>query len=223
MYARFPVFAEAFDAVIAELGADVREVMWGEDPGALNRTGWSQPALFALEVGLYRLVESWGVRPEVVAGHSLGEIVAAHVAGVLSLGDACRLVCARARLMDALPTGGAMLAVSAAEADVVELLPAGVSVAAVNGPSSVVVAGAEDAVESVAGQAAERGWKHKRLSVSHAFHSPLMDPMLEEFAAAIADVEFHEPVIRLMSGDPTSPEYWVRHVREAVRFADAVR
>nr|WP_235787238.1 type I polyketide synthase [Streptomyces mutabilis] len=223
LYARFPVFAEAFDAVIAELGADVREVMWGEDPDALNRTGWSQPALFALEVGLYRLVESWGVRPEVVAGHSLGEIVAAHVAGVLSLGDACRLVCARARLMDALPTGGAMLAVSAAEADVVAVLPEGACVAAVNGPSSVVVAGVEDAVGSVAGQAAERGWKHKRLSVSHAFHSPLMDPMLEEFAAAIADVEFHEPVIRLMSGDPTSPEYWVRHVREAVRFADAVR
>ncbi|WP_438364017.1 SDR family NAD(P)-dependent oxidoreductase, partial [Streptomyces viridosporus] len=117
----------------------------------------------------------------------------------------------------------AMLAVSVSEADLAELLPAGVSVAAVNGPSSVVVAGEVDAVEGVARRAGERGWKHKRLSVSHAFHSPLMDPMLEEFAAAIADVEFREPVIRLMSGDPTSPEYWVRHVREAVRFADAVR
>ncbi|WP_317447600.1 type I polyketide synthase [Streptomyces collinus] len=223
LYARFPVFAEAFDAVVAELGADVREVMWGGDFGALNRTGWSQRALFALEVALYRLVESWGVRPEVVAGHSLGEVVAAHVAGVLSLGDACRLVGARAALMDALPVGGAMLAVSAAEADVVAVLPEGACVAAVNGPVSVVVAGTEDAVGSVARAATELGWKHKRLSVSHAFHSPLMDPMLEEFAAALEGIEFREPVIRLMSGDPTNPEYWVRHVREAVRFADAVQ
>ncbi|MGW1538519.1 SDR family NAD(P)-dependent oxidoreductase, partial [Streptomyces aureus] len=223
LYARFPVFAEAFDAVVAELGEDVREVMWGADADLLNRTGWSQPALFALEVALFRLVESWGVRPEVVVGHSLGEVVAAHVAGVLSLGDACRLVRARAALMDALPVGGAMLAVSAAEADVLGVLSDGVSIAAVNGPSSVVVAGESGAVAGVERAAVERGWKCRRLSVSHAFHSPLMDPMLEEFAAALEGIEFREPVIRLVSGDPTDPAYWVRHVREAVRFGDAVR
>ncbi|MCG8918517.1 SDR family NAD(P)-dependent oxidoreductase [Actinokineospora sp. PR83] len=223
LYARFPVFAEAFDAAITELGEDVREVVWGEDAALLNRTGWSQPALFALEVALFRLVESWGVRPEVVAGHSLGEVVAAHVAGVVSLADACTLVRARAKLMDALPEGGAMLAVAASEAEVAELLSDTVSLAAVNEPASVVVAGTAEAVEQVAHAAGERGWKYKRLSVSHAFHSPLMDPMLEDFAAAIAGIEFHEPSIGLISGDPTNPDYWVRHVRDTVRFADGVR
>ncbi|WP_408055423.1 type I polyketide synthase [Streptomyces paludis] len=223
LYERFPVFAGAFDAVMVELGGDVREVMWGGDGVELSRTGWAQPALFALEVALFRLVESWGVRPEVVAGHSLGEVVAAHVAGVLSLGDACRLVRARARLMDGLPVGGAMLAVSASEADVVGVLSGGVCVAVVNGPGSVVVSGDVEGVEGVAERAVELGWKCRRLSVSHAFHSPLMDPMLEEFAEVVGGLEFCEPVLRLMSGDPVNPEYWVRHVREAVRFGDAVR
>ena len=223
LYARFPVFAEAFDAVIAELGTEVRDVMWGSDASLLDRTRWSQPALFALEVALYRLVASWGVQADFVGGHSLGEISAAHVAGVLSLADACRLVTARASLMGALPAGGAMLAVSASEAEVVAVLGAGVSVAAVNGPSATVVAGETAAVERVATAALERGWKHKRLSVSHAFHSALMDPMLEDFAAAIADVTFSRPVLGLVSGDPTDAGYWVRHVREAVRFVDTVR
>jgi acyl transferase domain-containing protein/surfactin synthase thioesterase subunit/acyl carrier protein len=222
LYARFPVFAEAFDAVVAELGGEVREVMWGQDSEELERTRWAQPALFALEVALYRLVESWGVKPDFVGGHSLGEITAAHVAGVLSLADAGRLVTARASLMQALPTGGAMLAVSAAEADVVAVLGEGASVAAVNGPAATVVAGETDAVERVAAVAAQRGWKYKRLAVSHAFHSALMDPMLDEFATAIADITFAQPVPGLVSGKPTDPGYWVRHVREPVRFADTV-
>ncbi|MGW1537732.1 type I polyketide synthase [Streptomyces aureus] len=222
LYERFPVFAEAFDAVVTELGTEVRDVMWGGDASALDLTRWSQPALFALEVALYRLVESWGVRPDVVGGHSLGEITAAHVAGVLSLPDACRLVTARAELMGALPQGGAMLAVSAAEADVVAVLGEGAAVAAVNAPTATVVAGGTEAVERVAAVAAERGWKHKRLSVSHAFHSALMDPMLDGFAAAIADVTFTRPTIGLVSGAPTDPGYWVRHVREPVRFLETV-
>ncbi|MFK4548176.1 acyl transferase domain-containing protein/surfactin synthase thioesterase subunit/acyl carrier protein [Streptomyces tendae] len=222
LYERFPVFAEAFDAVVKELGTEVRDVMWGGDAEALDRTRWSQPALFALEVALYRLVESWGVRPDSVGGHSLGEITAAHVAGVLSLADACRLVTARAELMGALPEGGAMLAVSAAEADVVAVLGEGATVAAVNGPAATVVAGGTEAVERVAAVAAERGWKHKRLPVSHAFHSALMDPMLDGFAAALADVTFARPTIGLVSGAPTDPGYWVRHVREPVRFLDTV-
>ncbi|PRY39631.1 type I polyketide synthase [Umezawaea tangerina] len=236
LYDRFPVFATAFDAVVAEfdgvLDGSLRDVVWGEDAEVLNRTGWAQPALFALEVALFRLVESWGIRPEVVAGHSLGEISAAHVAGVLTLADACALVAARARLMEALPPGGAMLAVGAAEADVLPLLTGHeVSVAAVNGPSSVVVSGALAAVERITSEVADRGWKHRRLAVSHAFHSPLVDPMLADFEAAIASVSFYDPRIPVVSNvtgvvaaaaEICAAGYWVRHVREPVRFADGV-
>ncbi|PWW63421.1 pimaricinolide synthase PimS3 [Actinokineospora spheciospongiae] len=236
LHARFPVFAAAFDEVAAELDrhlpGPVREVMWGSDADALNATNWSQPALFAVEVALYRLVESWGVRADLVAGHSLGEITAAHVAGVLDLPDACRLVAARATLMGALPGGGAMLAVAATEEDVTPLLVPSVSIAAVNGPRAVVVAGAAADVERIAGTAVERGWKHKRLTVSHAFHSPLMDPMVADFAAAVAGIGFGDPEIPLVSnvtgavagpGLVRDPGYWVRHVREPVRFGDGVR
>uniref|UniRef100_UPI0037DA5C4D type I polyketide synthase n=1 Tax=Streptomyces winkii TaxID=3051178 RepID=UPI0037DA5C4D len=232
LYARFPVFAEAFDAVLAYLDPQLRDVMWGEDEERLNRTGWAQPALFAVEVALFRLVASWGVEPDYLAGHSIGEIAAAHVAGVLSLEDACALVSARARLMEALPEGGAMVAVEASEDEVTPLLMDGVSLAAVNGPSSVVVSGEREAVERLVDRLAEGGRKTRRLLVSHAFHSSLMDPMLEEFREAVAGLSFGEPSIPVVSnvtgrlagsGELCSPEYWVRHVRETVRFADGVR
>jgi polyene macrolide polyketide synthase len=185
----------------------------------LGQTGFAQPALFAVQVALYRLVESLGVCPDFVAGHSVGEIAAAHVAGVLSLDDACRLVAARAGLMQALPVGGAMVAVAASEAEVLPLLTAGVSIAAVNGPSSVVVSGVEEEVLAVAARFA----KSSRLRVSHAFHSPLMEPMLGDFAAVVEGLSFAEPSIPVVAnGDVACADYWVRQVRDVVRFADVV-
>jgi acyl transferase domain-containing protein/acyl carrier protein len=215
--ARFPVFAEAFDDILDRLGAT--EVVFGDDPARLERTEWAQPALFAFEVALFRLLESWGVRPDALAGHSVGEIAAAHVAGVLSLADACVLVTARGRLMQALPAGGTMIAVSASEADVLPLLVDGVDIAAVNGPRSVVLSGTGDVVLAVA----SRFEKSTRLAVSHAFHSHLMDPMLDGFRAVVEGLALTEPVIPIVaSGDVTSVGYWVRHVRDTVRFGDAL-
>ncbi len=228
---RFPVFAEAFDTVLRELGDTVRDVVWGEDPECLEMTGSAQPALFALEVALFRLLESWGVRPDVVVGHSVGELAAAHVAGVLSLPCACRLVSARASLMQDLPAGGAMVAVQAPEDEVTPLLVEGVSIAAVNSPGTVVISGVEPAVTEVADVLVNRGRKKTRLPVSHAFHSRLMEPMLSEFRTSIEDITFEEariPIVSTVTGAPIdeqlrSVDYWVKQVREPVRFADAVR
>ncbi|MFJ8959224.1 type I polyketide synthase [Lentzea sp. NPDC102401] len=220
LYEAFPVFAVALDAVLEHLG-DVRDVMWGDDAEALNQTGSTQPALFAVEVALYRLVESFGVVPRLLAGHSIGEIAAAHVAGVFSLEDAAKLVRARARLMQALPQGGVMIALQATEAEVAPHLTSGVSIAAINAADSLVIAGVEDEARAVV--ARFEGRKSKQLKVSHAFHSPLMDPMLDEFRRAIQGLTFTQPSIPIAStGDVTDPEYWVGHVRDTVRFAENV-
>ncbi|GAA2778335.1 type I polyketide synthase [Crossiella cryophila] len=226
LYAAYPVFAEAFDAVTAELDPRLRDVLWGEDPAALAQTGWAQPGLFAVEVALFRLLESWGVRPDYLLGHSIGEVAAAHVAGVLSLTDACALVSARARLMQALPEGGAMIAVEATEQEVAGLLSDTVSLAAVNGPDSVVLAGAETEVLAAAAKFADR--RTSRLKVSHAFHSPLMEPMLAEFRQVLDGLDWQParlPIVSNLTGEPaevSTPDYWVRQVRETVRFADGV-
>ncbi|MEU9273184.1 type I polyketide synthase, partial [Streptomyces sp. NPDC048251] len=233
LHAVFPVFAEAFDEVCAAvdeiLGRSLKDLVF-EGGDLLDETRYAQPALFAVEVALFRLVESWGVRPHYLAGHSIGEVTAAFVAGVWSLEDAAALVVARGRLMQALPSGGVMFAVEAAEDEVTPLLTDGVSIAAVNGATSLVLSGAEDAVAAVVSRFGDR--RTKRLRVSHAFHSSLMDPMLEEFRRVVAGLTYREPVVPVVSnltgevadaGRLCSPEYWVEHVRGTVRFHDGVQ
>lgn len=242
LYERFPVYAEAFDEACAafapHLDRPLASVVFAHpavaEAAALHRTGFTQPALFATEFALFQLVRSWGVRPDIVLGHSVGELVAAHVAGVLSLPDAAQLVSARGRLMQSLPAGGTMVAVRAGLADVEPLL-AGladeVGVAAVNGPRSVVVSGASQAVSSVVARLRAAGHRTTALTVSHAFHSPLMAPVLDEFREIAQGLTYRRPVLPVISnvtGRPAeaaelmSPDYWAEHIRRPVRFADGI-
>ncbi|MGO9759823.1 MAG: benzoate-CoA ligase family protein, partial [Solirubrobacteraceae bacterium] len=243
LYRASAVFRDAMDQLCDELDRHLdrplRELLAADEGSAeaelLNHTRYTQPALFALEVALFRLVESLGVRPDFLIGHSIGELAAAHVAGVLSLSDGCALVAARGRLMGGLPEGGAMVSIQASEQEVLEMLDGletQVAIAAVNGPAAVVISGEEDVVLRLADSWRERGTKTKRLRVSHAFHSPRMDDMLEEFAEVASAITFRAPEIPIVSnltGEPLpaaqvcSAQYWVGHVRNPVRFLDGVR
>ncbi|MDM4719460.1 thioester reductase domain-containing protein [Micromonospora sp. WMMA1363] len=236
LHAGFEVFAAALDEVCRHLAPEVRQALlapYDRDDERVHQTGLAQPALFALEVAQFALLRSWGVAPDALAGHSVGELAAAHVAGVLSLTDAARLVTARGCLMQALPPGGAMAAVKATEEELLPLLAGQESrlgIAAVNAPGSVVVSGDEDAVTTLADTLADRGHRTKRLTVSHAFHSPRMDAVLDEFHAVARSLTYHPPVVPIVStvtGAPAgeellTPEYWVGQLRNTVRFAPAV-
>ncbi|MGO1055188.1 SDR family NAD(P)-dependent oxidoreductase [Crossiella sp. CA198] len=233
----FPAFAAAFEEVCGHLDEHLphplRAVL-ANDAELLHRTDFAQAALFAVEVALYRFAESCGLRPAYLLGHSIGEIAAAHVAGVWTLSDAAKLVAARGRLMAALPTGGAMVALQGTEEEVAAVLAGRehlVSIAAVNSADSVVISGDAVEVDALAADWAAKGRKTKRLQVSHAFHSPLMEPMLAEFRDIVAALPTAEPAIPVISNltgriataeQLRSPGYWADHVRQAVRFHDGL-
>jgi acyl transferase domain-containing protein/acyl carrier protein/pimeloyl-ACP methyl ester carboxylesterase len=244
LYERFPAFATALDEACGELdghvGRSLRELMFAR-PGSreaqlLDQTFFTQPALFALQVSLFRLLESVGVRPDVLIGHSMGELAAAHVAGVFSLSDGAGLAAARGRLMGELAGGGLMMLVEASEQEARADLDGSdefggcVSIAAVNGPRAIVLSGDVEACDALERLWRERGRKTKRLNISIASHSPRMIPMLEEFEACAARIAFSPPRIPIMSNltgrhageEISTAAYWARHVRETVRFADGI-
>ncbi|WP_371749978.1 type I polyketide synthase [Streptomyces sp. NBC_01283] len=243
LHGRFPAFARAFDEACAHLDPHLehalKDVLFAA-PGTpesalLDQTAYTQPALFALEVAFFRLLEHHGAAPDLLLGHSIGELAAAHVAGVLDLADACTLVAHRGRLMQSAPTGGRMVAVEATEEEIREALAlyAGrLDLAAVNGPRDVVVTGDAEAAEELAQAWRARGRRATELKVSHAFHSPHMDGLLEDFRHVAAGLTFREPRIPVVSNLTgrvatgamlTDPDYWVRQLRGTVRFHDGVR
>lgn len=242
LYASQPVFKAAIDKCITLanhwLEQDLKEILFA-GPGTpaellLNRIDYMQPALFAYEYAMSQLWLSWGVMPDVLIGHSLGEIVAACIAGVFSLEDGIRLVCARGRLMQSLPPGGVMISLQANEADVISAIGEQtnvVSVAVINGPDQTVIAGTKEAAEAIKKQFDDKGVKTKLLQVSHASHSVLMDPILEAYAAVLADIQFARPAITLVSNatgeaaDETicTADYWVSHLRHTVRFSSGIQ
>lgn len=254
LYATEPTFRESIDrcdellrqylgeSLLALLYPDLDEQAHSPQPTAkIDDTAYTQPALFAVEYALAQVWLAWGIQPDLLLGHSVGELVAACVAGIFSLEDGLKLVAARGRLMSALPQDGAMVSLMATEVQVQAAIGPehkAVAIAAVNGPESVVISGKREPVLAIAERMAAAGVKTHQLTVSHAFHSPLMEPMLDDFRQVAATIVYRAPQIPLVSNvtgtlrpaqgsvtepaEMTTPDYWVRHVRAAVRFADGV-
>ena len=243
LYDSQPTFKQALDNCAQILGQNnyldkqLLSLLWGEDSSQLDNTQYTQPALFALEYSLAKLWESWGITPNAVIGHSVGEYVAATVAGVLSLEDGLKLIAKRAQLMQLLPQNGAMVAIAASEDKALAAIDAAgvsalVSIAAINGPESIVISGDKDAVKKLAASFAAQNIKTKELQVSHAFHSHLLEPMLADFAQVLASIKLSNPTITLISNltgqeinkdEITNSQYWLNHTRQAVRFADGIK
>jgi amino acid adenylation domain-containing protein len=234
LYAHDAVFREAMDECLAALAGklpfDLRALMFGDDPAPLAQTSVTQPATFCLEYALAKVWLARGLAPVALIGHSVGEFVAAVLAGVMTLADAARLVAHRGALMQALPPG-AMLSVRMSAGELEAVLPEGVQLAAENGPSACVVAGPTQAVDAFASVLEERGVVIRRLQTSHAFHSAMMDPAVPAFEAAVREVTLSRPRLRIAStltgtwltdAQATDPAYWGRHLREPVRFSPAV-
>ncbi|WP_406396645.1 type I polyketide synthase [Streptomyces sp. NBC_00882] len=234
----FPAYAHAFDTAVTELDRHLerplRDVLWGTDADALNNTAYAQAGLFATQVALYRLIETWGVNPDVLAGHSIGELAAAHITGIWTLADAARVVTARGTLMAALPTGGTMATIQAPHTQVETWLtdhnPALIGIAAINAPDSTVISGQTETIDTVVAIAEAAGCRTTRLHVSHAFHSPLMHPMLDDYRQILEQITYQTPTINIVSSvtgesvtdEWTTPDYWIHQVREPVRFADTL-
>ncbi len=239
LYETAPVFRAALDRCAAllapHLDRPLLDVLFADDARTLDQTAYTQPALFAVEWALAEQWRAWGVVPSIVIGHSVGEYVAACIAGVFDLADALPLIALRGRLMQELPAGGAMAAIGAGEdavARTIQPFAARVSIAAVNGPEQTVISGEADAIATLSARFAEQGIRAQRLPVSHAFHSPLVEPVLDRFEQAMAGMRLAAPRIRLVSNVTgelataemiTQPAYWRRHLRDAVRFGDGLR
>ena len=234
LYETEPVFREALDKcdriLSSEIECSLLDVLY--DESRINQTAYTQPALFAIEYALFQLWSSWGIKPSVVMGHSVGEYVAATVAGVFNLEDGLRLIAARGRLMQQLPGGGEMVSVMASHSKVSSLLEPykEVAIAAINGPESTVISGNSKEIRAIVSNLESAGIKTKQLQVSHAFHSPLMEPMLAEFENVAKQVNYSQPRIPLISNvsgkqvdlEIATAEYWVNHVRQPVKFAQSM-
>ncbi len=242
LYETYPAYAKALDeaceAIDPQIDRSLEELIFSEpgskEAGLLDHTTYAQPALFATELALHRLFGSFGLTPDLLTGHSVGEITAAHIAGVFSLEDAAKLISARGKLMGELPEGGAMLAIEATEEETLESIEGQeelLSLAAVNGPKACVISGDEKAIDQLETHWQEQERKTKRLTVSHAFHSPLIKPMLDGFSEVVSSLDLNAPTLPVISNttgeqltpeQATDPAYWVSHARQPVRFADAV-
>jgi acyl transferase domain-containing protein/NADPH:quinone reductase-like Zn-dependent oxidoreductase/SAM-dependent methyltransferase/acyl carrier protein len=230
LYRTSPAFAAFVDRAAEVVGRETIDVLLGRDAALLEQTRYTQPCLYIVQYALASIWRGWGIEPAFVMGHSVGEYAAAAVAGLFSFEDGLRLIAERGRLMQELPAGGIMLAVMCSERQAV-LYAEGLSLAAVNGPESVVLSGPGPRIETARGQLEQAGIRCELLRVSHAFHSALMDPMLDAFRDTAARVSFDPgqvPIVSNVTGkfagaeDLSSPDYWVRHVRDTVRFRQGV-